>query len=346
MVPTLSVIVPVYNTGKYIEKCVLSLLGQTFRDYEIILVDDGSTDGSAEICDRFAAEYGFISVIHQENGGVVKTRKNGFSASKGKYISYIDSDDTIEPQMYESMMGKIKEFDADVCICGLIIEDEKQVIYHYSSIKPGIYDKAALLKDFYPKMLFDAETNNPAISPSLGNKIMRREILEKNIMAVNEIVAYGEDALCTYPCLLDAERVCVANNEFYYHYRQLHTSISHIYVEKLLYKFNYLIEGLDAAFSERGYSAKDQLACYAAKHSLECIRKELLYNKKAGIGQRIRIVKDYLNKPIIKYSFQNADTQSFDKSHKLKISLASKNRVFPLYILYFINNIILKIRGY
>ena len=343
--PTLSVIVPVYNTEKYIEECVLSLLDQTFRDYEIILVDDGSTDGSAKICDGFAAEYDFISVIHQENGGVVKTRKNGFLASKGKYISYIDSDDTIEPRMYESMMGKIKDSGADICICGLIIESEKEVLFR-SSIKPGLYDKEALIRDFYPKMVFDEETNNPAISPSLGNKIVRREILEKNILAVNEIVAYGEDALCTYPCLLDSEKVYVANTEYYYHYRQHHSSISHVYDEKLLYKFSHLIGDLERAFSGRGYDAKAQLACYAAKHSLECIRKELLYHKSCGIGQRIKIVKDYLNEPAIKYAFQNTDTKSFDKSHKLKISLASKNRVFPLYILYFLSNITLKIRGY
>ena len=88
MEPTLSIIVPIYNDEKYLAECVQSILGQTFCDYEIILVDDGSTDGSAKICDEFARQYDFISVIHGENRGVVTERKKGLSFSKGKYMMH------------------------------------------------------------------------------------------------------------------------------------------------------------------------------------------------------------------------------------------------------------------
>lgn len=344
--PVLSVIVPVFNTEKYISECVQSLIEQTFRDYEIILVDDGSTDASAEICDGFARKYDFISVIHQENSGVVNARKNGFLASKGKYISYIDSDDTISSDMYEFMMGKIKECDADICVCSMIIEGKKGNIYYYNFVEPGIYDKEALEKDIYPKMLFDLKNGNPAVNPGLGNKIIRREVLEENILAVDMIISYGEDALCTYPCLLDAERVYVADKKLFYRYRQIYTSISHIYDEKLLFKFRRLIEGLDSAFSKRDFDAKDQLSCYAAKHSMECIRKELLYHKDVGVRSRIKIVKDYLEHPTIKDAFQRAKTKRFDKSDNIKILLAAENKIFLLYILFFVKNIILKIMGY
>ncbi len=345
MEPTLSIIVPIYNDEKYLAECVQSILGQTFCDYEIILVDDGSTDGSAKICDEFARQYDFISVIHGENRGVVTARKKGLSFSKGKYILYIDSDDIISPDMCDFMIGKIKEHDADICICGMIIEYKRETVYNSNFIKPGIYDKEALKKDFYPKMLFDLKNNDPAVNPSLGNKIIRRELLEKNLMLVDERITYGEDAMCTYPCLLDADRVYVADRKFFYRYRQINTSISHVYDEKLLYKFSLLVERLDRAFCERNFDAKDQLACYAAKHSAECIRKELLYNRSCGIKKRVKNVETYLEQPIIKDAFQTAKTKSFDKSTDIKIFLAARDKVFMLYILYYIRGITLKIRN-
>ncbi|MBR5721674.1 MAG: glycosyltransferase [Clostridia bacterium] len=346
MEPTLSVIVPVYNTEKYLAECVQSILDQTYRDYEIILVDDGSSDASSEICDGFALKYDFITAVHPEHSGVVNARKSGLAASKGKYISYIDSDDIIYPDMYEHMMGKIKEYDADICICGMIIEYKKENIYTNCLLKPGIYDKEALEKDCYPKMLFDIEKNNPAVNPSLGNKIIRKELLIKNLTAVNEKIAYGEDAMCTYPCLLDAEKVYVADNKLFYRYRQVYTSISHIYDPKLLSKFALLVEELGKAFKERGFDIKDQLSWYAARHSTECIRKELLYNKNESVGKRIKNVDDYLKKPEIHDAFQKSRSRSFDKSTDIKIRLASKHKIFRLYILFSLRNMFSKFKGF
>lgn len=345
MEPTLSVIVPVYNTEKYLAECIQSLLKQSFRDYEIILVDDGSCDASVKICDEFADKYDFISVIHNKNQGVVNARKSGFLMSKGKYVSYIDSDDIIAPDMYEYMMGKIEKYDADICICGIIIEYRRGDAYSNCFIKPGIYDKEALQSDFYPKMLFDIENDDPGTNPSMGNKIIRRELLEKNLMTVNEKITYGEDAMCTYPCLLDAERVYVVDNKFFYRYRQVDTSISHVYDDKLLCKFQLLVEELDREFRKRGFDAKDQLLLYAAKHSTECIRKELLYDVNACVPKRVKIIKNYLKHPKIKEAFQIARTKSFDRSTDVKIYLASRNRIFLLYIIFYLRSITLKLRG-
>lgn len=115
----ISVIVPVYKVEKYLDKCVRSILAQTYKNLEVILVDDGSPDCSGEMCDALAAEDPRVRVIHQENGGVSAARNAGLSIMTGQYFSFVDSDDLVEPTLIESLWLAIKENDADLAICGI-----------------------------------------------------------------------------------------------------------------------------------------------------------------------------------------------------------------------------------
>ncbi len=114
----ISIIVPVYNVEKYLRKCIDSIVNQTYKNLEIILVDDGSTDDSGKICDEFAEKDGRIKVIHKENGGLSSARNAGLEIAAGKYLGFVDSDDYIAQDMYESMYAAINEFDADIACCG------------------------------------------------------------------------------------------------------------------------------------------------------------------------------------------------------------------------------------
>ncbi|MBE5873478.1 MAG: glycosyltransferase [Lachnospiraceae bacterium] len=113
----ISVIVPVYNVEKYLEQCVDSILCQTYDNLELILVDDGSKDGSGQICDCYAERDSRIRVIHQENKGISAARNVGLDVATGEYIAFVDSDDFIKPEMYEVMIGAIAENDADIVLC-------------------------------------------------------------------------------------------------------------------------------------------------------------------------------------------------------------------------------------
>ena len=146
MNPKLSVIIPVYNAEKFLDKCINSILNQPYKDLEIVLVDDSSTDASAAICDGYAENYDFIKVIHKEHRGPIHTRKAGFLNSCGEYVSYIDSDDYIESGMYEYMMKMISEHDADIGISDIVIETESSRIPLYKDIPEGFYDKEKLEK--------------------------------------------------------------------------------------------------------------------------------------------------------------------------------------------------------
>lgn len=113
----ISVIVAVYNVEKYLSKCIESILNQTYKNLEIILIDDGSSDKSGDICDSYAKQDSRIKVIHRENKGIAYTRNEGLDTAKGDYITFVDSDDYIHPQMYELMMRKLREQNADVVAC-------------------------------------------------------------------------------------------------------------------------------------------------------------------------------------------------------------------------------------
>ena len=117
MIPVISIIVAVYKAESCLRRCVDSLLAQTFQDYEILLVDDGSPDRSGEICDEYARKDNRVRVFHKENGGVASARQCGMNNARGEYVIHADPDDWVEPNMLEELYGKAKEENADMIIC-------------------------------------------------------------------------------------------------------------------------------------------------------------------------------------------------------------------------------------
>lgn len=219
-----SVIVPVYNTEVYLRQCLDSILFQTVRDIEVICVDDGSTDGSPQILDVYAATDSRVKVIHKENGGLVSARKTGLKAATGKYIGYVDSDDWIEPDMYGKLLAALTDGEADIAMCGRIenIGNTYRKVCH--GFSAGRYDKRALMEMIYPGMIVNDAFFEWGIFPGVWDKLFRRECLEPFQMVVDERLTMGEDAVCTYPALLHAESICILD-ECLYHYRQRQVSM-------------------------------------------------------------------------------------------------------------------------
>ncbi len=335
--PMLSVIVPVYNSDNYLKECIESILAQTYSDYELILVDDGSTDTSGKICDEYASKYEFVTVIHKENGGIANTRKTGYNNSCGRYISYIDSDDTIEPDTFKYMLDKAVKHDADAVICNIMLDIGKKRTVRSNIVKSGFYDKERLEKEFYPHMLFGGLNGMPGVIPSLCNKIIKREVLEQALMATDDSVYFGEDALCTYPCLLDANRVYVCNKAFY-HYRMVETSITHVYDSELINKFILLVNLLSKAFEKRKFDGRKQLDCYTVRFSIDIVRSELLYNKALSLKERIEVVNKYLEHPVISRAFETISVLEFQDNLRIKLKLVKKRKLYFLFLLLYIKN--------
>lgn len=217
--PLVSVIVPVYNIEKYLKKCIESILLQSLKQFELILVDDGSTDGSGAICDAYAERDDRIKVIHKNNEGLVKTRKVGFRESKGEYISFVDGDDWIQYDMLEKLCSLLVAENVDIAMCGRfeVTGETQKAVYH--GIAAGRYDKQALINKVYPHMIVNGAFFEWGIFPGLWDKMFRRECIEQFLMSVDDRITMGEDAACTYPCLLNADSIYVLRECLYY-YRQ------------------------------------------------------------------------------------------------------------------------------
>ena len=335
--PKLSVIVPVYNTEKYLRECIDSILAQTFTDFELILVNDGSTDGSGAICDEYAGKDPRIRVIHQENGGITGARKSGVRVAQGEYVTFVDSDDWIDREMYRTMLDCRQEADPDVVICSMLMETMKGILPQKEIIKAGFYDKNRMQKDVYPIMLFDFLHCVPAMAPSLCNKLFRRQLLESVIVQVNDTITYGEDALCTYACLLNAERIYVSEAQSY-HYRNHMESASNGYSYDLLEKFFLLIEQLQSQFQQRDQIMMHQLYGYAARHSLECIRNELLFHNGVLFKEKKNRVIRFVDEPLIMKSLCYAIPRIKDQKTKFKMVLVRNKMIGVLYLLYLSKN--------
>lgn len=185
--PKISVIIPVYNAEKYIKKCIESVLSQSFSDFELLLVDDGSTDQSGEICDSYAKTDKRIKVIHKQNGGVSTARNAGLLNSSGEYIGFIDSDDYIEPEMYSVLIDNIEKFQCDISICGFKVfnEDMNRVERVQNSGKIEILSQEELVLK---------ETDMPwSIRLDVINKLFRKKSL--NGLLFDETLKCAEDTL-------------------------------------------------------------------------------------------------------------------------------------------------------
>lgn len=128
--PSLSIVIPVYNIEKHISECVDSVLSQSFNDFEIILVDDGSTDAGGQVCDAYAEQHPKVSVIHKKNGGISSARNAGLEKAKGEYIWFFDGDDTCVPEVLSKVMPRVLKDKPDICVCGMnIATNNMQNIY-------------------------------------------------------------------------------------------------------------------------------------------------------------------------------------------------------------------------
>lgn len=250
----ISVIVPIYNVKKYLKQCIESICSQTYRDLEIILVDDGSCDGSSEVCDSYQSTDDRIVVKHKENEGLVNARKLGLQLSQGRYIAYVDGDDWIEPDMLEKLYDKMTESDADIVMCGHFNDTGSISNEAYHDMPEGYYGKKQLVEDVYPEMIVGSAFFDWKVYPSLWGKLFKKECIMDYQIAVDARLKMGEDAACTYPALLNADSIYILH-KCLYHYRQTTTSMVKDVqdYEKEREQFQILYSSVDKSFEQYAY---------------------------------------------------------------------------------------------
>ncbi len=221
--PLISVLVPVYNIDRYIGLCLESIVNQTYNNLEIIVVDDGSTDRSGDICDLYARKDCRIKVIHKENGGLVSARKTAMSMATGDYIGYVDGDDWIGEGFYSALLSSMQQTDSDVVIAGFtrVLFDKK--VRLLNTIETGVY-QGKKLETFYSSMISNNSFFQHGITTYLWNKLFKKEIIKENQLSLDERITIGEDGAVVYPVLLKAKTISIIDN-CAYHYRQREDSM-------------------------------------------------------------------------------------------------------------------------
>lgn len=221
----ISIIIPVYNSQDYLEKCLDSVLNQSFKDIEVICVDDGSIDASLSIMREYERKDNRICVIKKEHAGLVSARKTGVAASNGQYVSFVDADDWIASEMYEKLYNYVMRYDCDMVCSGLYRQIGENSVLNINTIEPGYYDNQGLIDRVYPYMLYDGRFFRMGVRPNLVGKLIKTEMVIKLQKHAPEDVTNGEDVMLTYPCLLNSNKVYLTDEAWYY-YRQHPQSMS------------------------------------------------------------------------------------------------------------------------
>jgi len=214
MTPRVSVIMAVYNTELYLRQCIESVISQSYDDWELIIIDDGSTDSSKDICDEWAANDTRISVVHKQNSGQAHSRNMAISMAKGEYIMFLDSDDWIEPNTLEYLFREQENAKADIVVCSYLEEYTDKAI-HIHNPYTGLFQRKEAIDIYY-------KCKNPTTFTIWG-MIIKREFLNIEI----PYLRYCEDTAVVFQWVSQARNIVITDKPLY-HYRMRKGSVMHI----------------------------------------------------------------------------------------------------------------------
>ena len=288
----ISIIIPVHNGEEYIERCVSSILCQTYKNLEIIVIDDGSTDKTLSICKSLASNDDRIVLMHQSNQGVSSARNKGIRVAKGDYIGFVDADDWIEKDMYEMLYNLLTKEHANISICGYIYED-----IHGRVIKRSVEELKTyrLSSQEGIEMMFDDRYYHGF----LWNKLFRVDLFKnkdkfKNLFDTE--ISIGEDRLMTFRCMLASDKI-VYNPDVKYHYLLNPTgSVNSDFSKKKLSGFkvyDYVFQELPANYK----NALRKITCTFIDYNISLIAQIMKskYNDRKLINELRKNVKRHFN---------------------------------------------------
>ena len=231
----ISIIIPVYKVEIYLEKCIQSVINQTYENLQIILVDDGSPDNCGKICDEYAKKDHRIEVIHKSNGGLSDARNKGLEIAKGEYIGFVDSDDYIEADMYEVLYNLLKQYNADVSICNFYTVSQGKISIKNADNGINEYNRIEILKE----ILLDKNIQSYA-----WNKLYKKELFDEIKYPVGKKY---EDIGTTFYLLEKCNKVVVTGKSEYYYINRQDSIVNNVtestitdYIELIMQRYDYI----------------------------------------------------------------------------------------------------------
>lgn len=321
-----SIIIPIYNTEEFLERCMQSVIGQTLTDIEIVLVDDGSTDESGSLCDKFADKDNRIKVIHKSNEGVSIARNAGIKIAQGEYIGFIDSDDWIERDMYYDLYNKAQETNAEIVMCDAITkyegrEDEEDTITQLKA--SGIIKR----QDIFPNLLIE-------IAGAAWRCIYKRSFLEENNIKFPENLKISEDRIFNIFAFGYCKQFYYIKNGYYNRFVRMGSAVNSYHKDSIDIAIDgrkRTMEALDIAWNgdesyKTIYENHIVVSAYSAINSI--FYKESLLNLK----EKYTAVKDICNKPEVRNGIIKL------KKNDLRSKLILHNQVLALCLVAIILN--------
>ncbi|MBQ8909919.1 MAG: glycosyltransferase [Oscillospiraceae bacterium] len=329
MAPWFSIVLPVYNVKAYLERCVQSILSQNFEEYEIILVDDGSTDGCTDLCDRLASVHSCIQVIHKENGGLSSARNAGMEAARGQYIWFVDSDDWIEPGALDRLYKTTEKQRTDIVKFQHFRVTGDQNIPVLSNAEPGMYtgEESCVL-------LHQACCSAGKFVLSAWSHLYSRDFLRKwGLQFVSERLIASEDYLFNLQAYLMAQRVCVIGDKLY-RYELRPGSLSQTYKRDLPEKYTKLYHCLRQYYAHSGLLARYDgwLSAFYLWHLLRgtCIPNAYGSTKDHTVEQGRIDVREFLSAEAVEQAYKRCEKKAFSPKQRVLL-WAMEKRLEPVF---------------
>lgn len=286
-----SIIVPVYNVENYLKKCVNSLLEQTYSNIEIILVNDGSTDLSGNICDEYKEKDKRITVVHKNNGGQNSARREGIKIANGKYALFLDSDDWLEINAVHDLVLIAEDYDADIVTFGGFRECDSHSFNIYDfALKEGLYYGSEII-DLTKKIM-----SSDGILRGMPTKMFRKKLVESVLMSINDKIRFSEDVAVYFSCILKAPKIYVSHM-LIYHYIMRENSITRSIHDDLLIQINeFYLYMKGYLIKENVYTMlKDCLDVFIYKNTITSLNKGLM-----GFDEKITMPQFVMNESLLK----------------------------------------------
>lgn len=313
----ISIVVPVYNVERYLRKCVDSLVNQSYLEIEILLIDDGSTDMSGEICDQLESIDSRIKVFHKENGGLMSAWKYGVLRATGDYVGFVDSDDWIDSDMYERLLKCIRNTKADVAICGLVkeFEDGSPTENERILLNKECYTESDVANEILPILICSGTYPTRGVSPNRVTKLYSKSLILSVLNYCPDNVSIGEDLVSTFAVMSKKPRVGVVYNYFPYHYRINNASMIASFSKIKYEKIRELNKALCAINEENEGYFEQQIANDYVDLILQTIEQEVLLSNDC-ISRIIGDIKEEINNSIFIISLGKADKQKLRRKYQ------------------------------
>ncbi|MBR7160655.1 MAG: glycosyltransferase family 2 protein [Clostridia bacterium] len=265
----ISIIVPVYNVAPYLDRCIQSIVAQTHQDIEILLIDDGSTDDSGAICDKYAKQDNRIVVVHKQNGGVSSARNLGMDIAKGEYIGFIDSDDYIEPNMYERLHGSIIRENADLAVCGfkqVRVNGDTRVNDATSDMD---WSKENIIKNYFTQGIIKELMYAPV------NKLYKKSMLDDLRYCTQ--YRMGEDILFLFKVIDKMNKMVYVEGSYYHYIMRENSAMTSKFSAKRL-EYVYAIRDIETICVDKYPYAIDSAKIWVYRHVLNTLRQLIVSN--------------------------------------------------------------------